>query len=199
MNGHTVVWYCVLSLCVAAAAVAIVFAIIAWNDSQAKRPHRRLERSDIVARGDLFCDGDIRAQGCLRIDHDCQVRGRARVGRMVLESLAFDDLKRIIDVGPVLLTREHGVYRIDTPGANTIHVQLPAVEDVPLQVFIVMVSRAGAGNTVQIDVASGDSISAGGALATTNPAYVMPSFAGAPDFVLLTNDAASTWFAVAHV
>lgn len=201
MNWHQILWYCVVCAFVAVALVAIVFAILAWQDSQARRPHRRLERSNIVARGDLFADGDIRTKSCLRVDGEAQVRGKARLTRAALQSVSFDEVRRITDVGPVLLTKEYSAYRIDTPGAQTVRLQLPSIADAPLQVFQIMVSRLGAGSTVQIDVAPGDALSDGTAFATTNPAYVLPLTSGQPDQVLLFNDGLATqgtWFAVAH-
>jgi hypothetical protein len=197
MNGHQILWYCLVCAFVTVAIVAIVFAIIAWQDSQARRPHRRLERSNIIARGDLFADGDIRTKSCLRVDGEAQVRGKSRLTRAALQSVALDEVRRITDTGPVLLSKEYSVYRIDTPGAQTIQVQLPAVADAPLQIFQVMVSRAGAGNTVNIDVADGDALS-DGTLTEINPVYTLPSVPGNPDQVLLTNDGVSVWFPIAH-
>jgi hypothetical protein len=198
MNGHQILWYCVVCAFVTVAIVAIVFALIAWQDSQARRPHRGLERSNIVARGDIFADGDIRTKSGLRVDCEAQLRGKSRISRAAIQSLSLDEVRRIIDGGPVLLCKDHTAYRIDTPGAQTIRMQLPAIADAPLQVFQIMVSRAGAANTVEIDVAAGDALSDGSGTAIANPAYTMPTLPGQPDHVLLFNDGLSTWFAVAH-
>lgn len=196
MNGHQIVWYCVVCAFVTVAVVAIVFAILAWNDSQARRPHQRLERSNIVARGEMFADGDILTKSNLRVDGEAQVRGKSRLSRAALQSLSLDEVRRIVGVGPIVLDKEHSAYRIDTPGAQMIHIQLPAISDVPLQVFVVMVSRLGANNTITIEAAPNDLLVDGAP--TSQPVHIMPVIAGQPDHVLLHNDGLSTWFTIAH-
>jgi hypothetical protein len=190
--------YCVVCAFVTVAIVAIVFAVLAWQDSQARKPHRCLERSNIVARGHLFADGDIRTKGGLRVDGETQLRCKARLARAAVQSLAFDNLLRITTLGPVMMDKAHTAYRVDTAGAQTIVLQLPPIAEAPSQIFQVMVSRLGAANTVHINVAPGDALSTGGTAITLNPAYTLPATSGQPDHVLLFNDGLSTWFAIAH-
>jgi hypothetical protein len=192
MRVAEIVWYCVVCAFVSVAVVAIVFAILAWNDSQSRRPHRPLVRSDIQARGDFFADGDVRTKSDLRVDGDAQIRGKARIA-----SIALDQVQTVTTAEPVLLSRCRTAYRIDTTGTQTIPILLPAIADAPLQLFFVSVSRQGSENTVQItaDSAAGDVLQAGTGISNT---YTLPYAPGQPDAVLLMNDGLSTWFLFAH-
>lgn len=196
MNGHQIAWYCVVSLFVAVAAVAIVFAILAWTDGQARRPHQSVERCNIVARGDMFTDGNLHTRNDLCVEQNCQIRGKARLSRLGVSSLAFDGIEHVTE--STVLSRTHSVYRVDLPGSQVIPLYLPAAADAPLQVFIVMVSRPGAGNTVQIYLSPGDALSNASGTTTTNPAYSLPIVPNSADMVILVSDALSTWFASAH-
>lgn len=195
-GGAEALWWALIFVLIILSLVALVFATMAWADARDCQPHRDLTRQDVKARCDLCVDGDATFGGAVHLDEGLVVCGPARVRQVCVESVTLGQVQRILAAGTFQLSAKYTSYRVDTPGANAITLLLPAVSQAPGHVFYLAVSAAGAGNTVSLDIADGDSLCAGNCT-TTNPAYTFPRVPGNPDAVALTNDSVSVWFAAA--
>jgi hypothetical protein len=198
ISSADMLYWSLLFILLILALIAIVFSILAWSDSRSTQPHRDLTRQDVKARCDLCVDGDSTFGGAVQMDEGLAVCGPARLRQVCVESLCFGQVQTINVAGTFQLNAKQSSYRVDTAGANDITLLLPAVSQAPGHVFYLMVSVAGAGNTVMLDIADGD-VLCNGTCVGTNPAYSFPTTAGNADAVLVTNDSVSAWFVSGHV
>jgi hypothetical protein len=201
IDPRQVAWWALIAIIVAVAIVAIVFAVLAFGESQVFKPHRNIVRHDMVAKGDLIVDGDGKVDALSA--ESLQVHKSANLNRLRTASLRFTDIVAISSSSPtgatgtasIQLTGSQTSYRVDATG-GAFDLLLPPVSEAPGQLFQVAKSQLGADATVSLSVATGDFFctDSGCLPASANP--VLSLLAGQADQVWLGNDGLSSWKAL---
>jgi hypothetical protein len=190
LNASRIGWWVLVGLIVVVALIAIVFAGLAFGESQVSQPNRNIVRQDIIAKGDLAVQGDTQLN---------EVKSNSITTQSVTtNSWRYTDVVVITTTEPFELKPDRSVYRIDTPGANTIDVLLPPVKEAPGCPFHVLKSIAGSQNNVRFHLAAGDvyADAAGQIPAKLNPCIsLLPA---QPDHIRFSNDFQNVWFGSAH-
>jgi hypothetical protein len=196
MKSSDKTWWALIFILIIISLIALIFAILAWYDSQSCQPHNDLTRQDIKATCDLCVNGNTTLGGAVHIDNGMAVCGASRFRSVCLESLCYGQTQLITLAGNFQLSGKFSSYRVDTLGTNNITLLLPLVSQVPGHVFNIFVSQQASDNTVILDIADGDQFCSNTCTAT-NPVFTMPQTAGNADAVILFNDSVSSWFVFA--
>jgi magnesium-transporting ATPase (P-type) len=199
MSNEQICWWIFVFLVVIIALIALAFALLAYSDSQFDQSHRNICRRDGRFCGDVIIDSELRVEGTAYFDDNVYISGTTTTKKLVTQGVTFSGLQIINSTGMYSLNPAISNYRVDTPGTNTITLVLPLVSLAPGAMFWVSTSRAGQGNTVNLNLSSGDMLCSGTSPSTiTNPAYTMPILSGTPDQIMLTNDSVNVWFVSGH-
>lgn len=186
LGGSSVVWIATIVILVILTIVAIVFAVLGWDESQPNRPYQNISRNNVVANGNTDIFGNL------------NVSGTTALNQVSIESMNDSGLQLITVTGPINLSVYYSNYRIDTSGSNTINLNLPTVMSSPGKRYLIMTSIFGADNTIKINVQPGDLGATQSGATGTNPVYIMPAVPGNPDAVMIVNDHYNCWHFIAH-
>lgn len=193
MDYEKAIWWTLYAVTAVLAIIAIVFATLAYCDSQSSQPHRNITRDDITAKGDLCVDGNANFGSGVAMDETLVVLGRTTLRDTTSRTLSLLPIQTINSFGTFQLTNAYSSYRIDTAGIHAIVLILPPVSSAPGQLFQVAIAQVGASNTVTFEVSAGDQF-CNGACTTTNPVFTMPGTAGNADCAIFMNDSVNSWF-----
>lgn len=189
LSASQIAWWGLTIAIVIVAIIAIVFAVLAFGESQVSKPYRNIVRHDIIAKGDLVVDGDSKindldAEGL--VVHKSSILKRTRITNFGLNEV----VSLTNNQGGVAIPLDiyHSVVRIDSP--LPFRLQLPPVASVPGQVFQIMKSQLAASAVVEIDVADGDFI-CGSGVCTPNGSISLAS--GIADQIWISNDFINSW------
>lgn len=192
-TASQVAWWVLIVLIIIVAVIAIVFAILAFGESQVVKPYRNIVRHDIIAKGDLVVDGDAKIDA---LDAESlHVHKSTTLHRLKTASLRMHNVVTLVDTGTntVQLTGHNSSYRVDSPPGSVLDFVLPPVDDAPGQLFQIMKSQAGAMSTVNVLIATGDFLcdNSGCLPSSSNPMItLLPNQA---DQIWISNDFANSW------
>jgi hypothetical protein len=181
-----IAFWLTVSLLAAMIIIGLVMSIFAWDSAQPSRPYLDLERDFIVARGNLTVNGES------------WLRSKTLVNNLYTDSINYSNIQVITVTGTIALSPNYSFYRIDTPGAHTITIELPSVADALGHMYHIFVSQDGANNTVNINVAAGDLACNGNGATGDLPSYVLPIVPGDADSIMIVNDHNNAWSFIAH-
>lgn len=179
-------WIVIVMTLMLILALALVFALFAWNDAQPNRPYANLNRNNVNVHGRLTVRDTADFDNSVNASH------------ISYDSISYRQLQVLTQTGPFSLSPYKSNYRIDTSGENTIQLLLPYASQAPGHIYNIFLSEMGAENKVEFIIKGGDQACDEDGCSTTNPAYVMPSTEGSPDFVQVLNDSHNAWHFVAH-
>jgi hypothetical protein len=189
-------WWVLIGLIVIVAVIAIVFAVLAFGESQVVKPYRNIVRHDIVAKGDLVVDGDAKIDA---VDAESlRVHKRSELNVLRVSSLRLHDVVVISDSGTTMiqLTPQNSAYRVDSPAGSIIDLVLPLTSECQGQLFQICKSQIGAAATVNVLVNPGDYLcdNSGCLPGSKNPLLtLLPNQA---DQLWISNDFVNSWKAV---
>lgn len=185
-------WVCVVCFSLVA-LVAIVFAVLAFVESQVVKPYRNIVRHDVIAKGDLVVEGDAKLDS---VDVErVMVQRDATMNRLKVKSLRVGEVFVLQETGSsatIQLTPQNTSYRVDQPD-TAFELVLPLVSDCPGQLIHVSKSLLGGSSQVHLTVHTGDYMCAPGECFSwkTSPAVSLMQNQG--DQIWLSNDSVNAW------
>ena len=186
-------WWVIITLIVTVAVIAIVFALLAFGESQVSQPSRNIMRHDIVARGDLVVDGDARFD--VADVESLHVHKSTTLNRLTLSNLRLSVGPIITDAGTnrILMSIHNGAYRVDSPAGSVVDLVLTPVSEAPGQLFQIIKSQRGALAQVNVLVSSGDFLCDNFGCKPSKLTPVITLLAEQPDQLWFSNDSVSCW------
>ena len=193
-QASEVLWWALIGLICIVAVVAIIFAGLAFGESQVYKPYRNLVRHDLVLMGDAMINGDTKVE---EMDAEVmRVHKGGTISRLRVSSLRLNDVVIISETGPaatIHLTPANSAYRIDSPPGTQIDLFLPPAAEASGQLFQITKSQTGAEAIVKLHIATGDFLctNIGCQPASLDPTISLLS--NQADQLWITNDSLSSW------
>ena len=180
MKYNEILWWISIAILIVIALTALVLSCLSYQASAPNQPHHNLSRDDICVSGCL------RVKKTSKFYDDVNVFG---ISSTKGQQIKFDYV--ISTPGTFNLPIDKTNVRIETFGSNNITLVLPLASVVPGFQYQIFVSQSGAGNTILLNVSTGDFFCTVGCTAVL-PVYT--SAAGSARLLKLTNDGLNSWF-----